>query len=52
VVIWRTGSGKDTRIRMQLGGGKLRYWRQPGSRSGTDVEWTPDFDIGSHDLGA
>ena len=47
--IWRTGSGKDARIRMRLGDGKLRYWRQPGESIWQRVEWTPEFDIGSHD---
>jgi hypothetical protein len=48
--IWRTGSGKDARIRMRLGDGKLRYWRRQGESVWHRVEWTPEFDIGSHDL--
>lgn len=47
--VWRAGSGKDARIRMRLGSGKLRYWRQPGESVWHRVEWTPEFDIGSHD---
>lgn len=47
--IWRTGSGKDARIRMRLGDGKLRYWRRPSESTWHRVEWTPEFDIGSDD---
>jgi hypothetical protein len=46
----RGSSGKDARIRMRLGNGKLRCWRRPGESVWHRVEWTPEFDIGSHDL--